>query len=59
MKTWNTPSVEEMEVKATAYDPNGGTKVDGQYVSEDGKYNFYTYGPSSGNSGTPSVDVVE
>lgn len=57
MKTWNTPAVEEMEVKATAYDPQGGTKEDGQYISYDGKHTHYTYGPSSGNSGTPNTKV--
>lgn len=57
MKTWNTPSVEEMEVKATAYDPAGGNKEDGVYISYDQKYTQYTYGPSSGNGGTPSTKV--
>ncbi len=57
MKVWNNPVVEELEVKATAYNPEGGTKVDGQYVSVDGKYSQYTYGPSSGNTGVPGTTV--
>ena len=57
MKTWNSPAIEELEVKATAYDPNGGEKEDGQYISYDNKYTIPTYGPSAGNSGEPSVDV--
>lgn len=57
MKVWNSPIVEELAVKATQYDPNGGTKADGQYISMDGKYSYYTYGPSSGSNGVPETNV--
>lgn len=57
MKVWNSPIVEELAVKATQYDPAGGTKEDGQYISYDGKYSHYTYGPSSGSTGTPETNV--
>ncbi|WP_155832292.1 hypothetical protein [Butyrivibrio sp. MC2013] len=56
MKTWNTPVVEELGVQATAYSPLSGTREDGHYESDDGKYYKPTYGPSS-NSGTPEVIV--
>lgn len=59
MKTWNNPVIEELGVKATEYDPAGGTKVDGTYNSYDGKYSFDTYGPSTGNNGEPEVVVYE
>lgn len=57
MKTWNIPEIEELSVKATAYDPQGGNTEDGVYQSYDGKYEIPTYGPSSGNSGIPDVGV--
>lgn len=57
MKIWNRPAVEELTVRATAYSPVGGIKEDGVYQSDDGKYTIPTYGPSSGNSGEPMVDV--
>ncbi len=57
MKTWNAPAIEALNIKGTQYDPNGGEKEDGQYISYDNKYTIPTYGPSTGNSGTPSVDV--
>lgn len=57
MKTWNSPAIEALEVKATAYNPNGGTKEDGQYISYDGQYTIFTYGPSGNNEGTPEVGV--
>ena len=57
MKIWNRPAVEELTVRATAYSPVGGIKEDGVYQSDDGKYTIPTYGPSSGNSGEPTVDV--
>lgn len=56
-KVWNTPELETLNVNATAYNPKAGNKVDGAYVSEDGKYNIPTYAPSSGNAGTPEVGV--
>ena len=49
--------MEELNVRATAYSPNGGMIEDGAYQSNDGKYTIPTYGPSSGNSGEPTVDV--
>ena len=45
MKAWSQPEMEELNVRATAYSPKGG------------KYTIPTYGPSSGNSGEPTVDV--
>lgn len=57
MKTWSQPEVEELNVRATAYSPVGGMVEDGVYQSDDGKYTIPTYGPSSGNSGEPTVDV--
>lgn len=59
MKTWNAPTIEALNIKGTQYHPNGGDKVDGEYISIDGKYNHYTYGPSSGNAGIPKTDVEE
>ena len=56
-KIWNTPEFETLNVNATAYAPNGGTVQDGVYISKDGKFNEPTFAPSSGNSGTPEVDV--
>lgn len=56
-KVWNTPEFETLNVNATAYSPAGGTVQDGAYISNDGVYNIPTYAPSSGNSGTPEVDV--
>lgn len=57
MKTWNAPAIEALNIKGTQYHQDGGTIVDGQYVSVDGKFNHYTYGPSSGNSGIPETNV--
>lgn len=57
MKTWNAPAIEALNIKGTQYHPEGGSTPDGGYVSNDGLYNIPTYGPSTGNSGTPSVDV--
>ena len=51
MKAWSQPEMEELNVRATAYSPKGGLIEDG------GKYTIPTYGPSSGNSGEPTVDV--
>lgn len=56
MKKWNTPSVEELNLNATAYNPAGGNNVDGAYLSKDGKYTYNTFAPSSGNAGTPIVN---
>ncbi len=57
MKAWSQPEMEELNVRATAYSPKGGLIEDGVYQSDDGKYTIPTYGPSSGNSGEPTVDV--
>lgn len=54
---WKTPVLTELKINKTEYNPNGGNTEDGAYTSKDGKYNFPTYGPSTGNSGTPGVDV--
>ena len=53
MKKWNNPSLEELSLSATAYHPDGGSKYDGTYQSNDGQYTDHTYGPSSGNAGKP------
>ena len=46
MKKWNQPALEELDLNATAYAPEQGSKVDGSYISTDGKYVHYTYCPS-------------
>lgn len=46
MKIWNQPSLEELDLSATAYSEKKGSVVDGSYVSGDGKYEIPTYGPS-------------
>ena len=51
MKKWNNPSIEELDLNATAYSPAGGNRLDGAYRSNDGKYNYPTYGPSGGDEG--------
>lgn len=56
-KVWNTPEFETLNVNATAYSPYGGTYQDGCYSSYDGDFNIPTFAPSSGNSGTPDVEV--
>lgn len=53
MKKWNTPSLEELSLNATAYSPSSGSRVDGVYLSKDGLYTHNSYGGSDGNSGTP------
>lgn len=58
MKKWEIPFIEELSVQETAYDPDGGCQVDGCYTSRDGKYELPTYGPSSGNTGIPGVEVI-
>ena len=56
MKKWNNPSIEELDLNATAYSPAGGTRQDGAYMSNDGHYNYNTYGPSGGeDDGTPAI----
>lgn len=57
MKIWNEPSMEELNVNATAYSPDGGKFVDGTYKSNDGKYIDNTYGPSGENTGYPGAKV--
>ena len=46
MKTWNQPNLEELEMSATAYAPEKGSRVDGSYVSKDGQHTYFTYAPS-------------
>jgi len=58
MKNWTRPVVEEVDVKVTEYAPEGGTRPDGEYISIDGEFLKYSYGPSSGDHGDPSI-VVE
>ena len=56
MKKWNNPSIEELDLNATAYSPAGGSRLDGAYQSNDGKYKYETFGPSSGNEGKPILN---
>lgn len=42
-KTWNTPGIMDMKISGTQMFATEGTNVDGQYVSVDGKYSWYTY----------------
>lgn len=53
MKKWNRPEVTELNVRDTMYSPMEGSKVDGSYISEDGKYVLYTYGPSGASNEIP------
>lgn len=55
MKLWHTPSLEELNVNATAYAVGGGSHVDGAYQNTDGSYTRYTYASSSGNNGVPGL----
>ena len=55
MKKWNNPSLEELNLNATAYNPAGGNRVDGSYKSNDSRYTYDTFASSSGNSGTPAL----
>ena len=56
MKKWNNPSLEELDLNATAYSPAGGSRVDGAYNSNDGKFYYPTYGPSGGaDDGNPHL----
>lgn len=54
---WSEPTVSELNINETAYSPDGGNTKDGAYISKDGQYTIPTYGPSTGNSGVPDVDV--
>lgn len=56
-KQWSNPTISELKINNTEYDPNGGKIEDGMYQSIDGKYTFPTYGTSKGNSGTPETSV--
>lgn len=51
-KEWNVPAFAELGISETKYSPNNGTKVDGSYVSKDGKHTYFTYAPS-GNGEEP------
>ncbi len=56
MKNWTSPVVEELSIKVTEYDPNGGTKADARLVdAHTGETTQYLYGPSAGNSGDPVI----
>ena len=48
MKTWNQPTMEELDLSATAYGNINSPCVDGSYTSTDGKYTKETYGGSCG-----------
>lgn len=43
MKQWNAPEMNEMNINGTEYMAFSGKQVDGQYLSDDGKYQFPTY----------------
>ena len=43
MKLWNAPEMNEMNINGTEYMAFSGKQVDGQYLSDDGKYQFPTY----------------
>lgn len=51
MKTWSKPSIKKLDISSTEYFAITGTKVDGHYTSDDGKYEQYTY------SGTYTGDI--
>lgn len=57
-KNWALPELTEMDIKGTAYHPTIHQVTDGHYESNDGLFSIDTFGPSSGNSGTPGVDVT-
>lgn len=59
MKEWKNPEIQDLDINTTAYAPQGGYTPDGVYESKDGKYTLTTYGPSTGNSGVPGVEVGE
>ena len=56
-KNWAMPELTEMDIKGTAYHPTIHHVTDGNYTSNDGHFSIDTFGPSSGNSGTPDVGV--
>ena len=56
-RTWTMPELTEMDMKGTAYHPTIHHVVDGHYESNDGQFSIDTFGPSSGNCGTPEVGV--
>lgn len=55
MKKWNNPSIEELDLNATAYSPAKGSRIDGTYKSYDGEFTHHSYSASTGDSGTPSL----
>ena len=56
MKNWTSPVVEELDVKVTEYDPNGGRRVDAFLKDElTGEVTKNLYGPSTGDSGDPTI----
>lgn len=55
MKLWNVPSLEELNLRATAYHPDGGSHVDGSYRAYDKSFTENTFAPSSGNAGDPFI----
>ena len=60
MKTWTSPVVEELDVKVTEYDPNGGTRPDAFLKDEHtGEIRKYLYGPSAGDAGDPTIVGTE
>lgn len=56
-KTWMNAELADLSINGTEYSPNGGKVQDGQYVSNDGKYEINTWGPSGQNEGEPGVEV--
>lgn len=56
MKNWTSPVFEELDVKVTEYDPNSGRRNDAVLRDENtGDITKYLYGPSTGDSGVPTI----
>ena len=56
MKKWTSPVVEELSIKGTEFNPNGGSKPDARLIDDHtGEVTQYLYGPSAGNAGDPVI----
>ena len=55
MKKWNNPSIEELDLNATAYSPAQGNRIDGTYKSYDGAFTHHSYAPSGADNGEPHL----
>ena len=47
MKTWNQPTLEELDLSATAFTNTSGINADGSYSINDGRYDYFHINPSS------------